>query len=164
MKFIYKNKFIITAILIVVIILAYNLIRDYRLSKMTYQSRQDEEYRYIPKTYGVNEYVNVEISNDMLINYYFTNFKVMVQNDINKAYLKLDEEYRNKRFPNIEEYKKYIQGLNLYSAKPVKYKVFNKEGYRIYTVYDNNDNYYAFKVKGVMQYTLYLDDYTVEIR
>ena len=164
MKFIYKNKFIITAILIAIIIFASYFIRDYRASKTIYKSRMEDEYVSIPKTYGVNEYVIVNVSADTLIKQYFTNFKVEVQSNIDKSYLKLDEEYRNKRFPNIEEYKKYVQSLNLYSAKPVKYKIYNKEGYKIYTVYDNNDNYYAFKVKGVMQYTLYLDDYTVEIR
>ena len=30
-------------------------------------------------------------------------------------------------------------------------------------VYDNNGNFFAFKTKGVMQYSVYLDDYTVEI-
>ncbi len=164
MNFIYKNKFVITAIFIVIIILAYYFIRDYRASKTLYQSRMDDEYISIPKTYGVNEYVIVDVSNDTLVKNYFSNFKSIVQKDIDKSYLKLNEEYRNKRFSNIDDYKNYIRGLDLNSAKPVKYNVISDGEYKIYIVYDNRNNFYAFKVKGVMQYTLYLDDYTVEIR
>ena len=164
MNFIYKNKFVITAILIVIVILAYYFIRDYRASKTIYQSRMDDEYISIPKTYGVNEYVIVDVSNDTLIKNYFTDFKVSVQNDINESYSKLDEEYRNKKFSNIEDYKKYIQGLDLNNAKPAKYNIISEGEYKIYIVYDNRNNLYIFKVKGVMQYKLYFDEYTVEIR
>ena len=34
---------------------------------------------------------------------------------------------------------------------------------KVYGVYDTNGNMFVFKTNGVMQYSVYLDDYTVEI-
>ena len=39
----------------------------------------------------------------------------------------------------------------------------NSRRNKIYGVYDTNGNIFIFETNGVMQYAVYLDDYTVEI-
>lgn len=164
MDFIRKNKYIVFAILIALIVFAFYFIRNYRAGKTIYNSQINEPYEEIPKTYGVNEYMRVSVSEDMMARTYFNDFKSSVINEIDKSYLLIDNDYRKAKFSNLDDYKNYIRELNLGNAKIVKYNVSSKNGKRVYIVYDSNNHYYAFKIDGVMQYTVYLDDYTVEIR
>ena len=83
--------------------------------------------------------------------------------DPERAYELLDEKYRMKKFGNIENFKEYINNLNYTTYKVDKYYVDDKVNYTIYGVYDKNGNLFIFKTEGVMKYTVYLDDYTVEI-
>ena len=92
--------------------------------------------------------------NDYIHNMYY---------DIESAYNSLDIEYRNKRFGTIENYKNYVYSLGYSSYTLSSYYKKDVSGYIIFGVYDNNGNFFAFKTKGVMQYSVYLDDYTVEI-
>lgn len=162
--FINKYKFLIIAILLIAALVGFRAIREYRASKVKYQSKQNEEYEPIPKTIGVNEYINVNMSNDTIVKMYFSDFKAYVIGDIEASYKLLDEDYRNKKFPNIEMYKTFMSSYKIENARIVKYSTAIKDGNRIYIMYDNNNNYYAFKVTGVLEYTVYLDDFTVEIR
>lgn len=163
MEFIKKYKFVLFGIVIIIAIVSIYVIRDYRASKVIYQSKEFEEYEFIPRTYGVNEYTNVNITSEEMAKIYFNNYKIMIARDINSAYLKLDEEYRKEKLSNIDLFKARINKYNIVNAHAKKYDIINKNDYVIYVVYDENDNYYAFKTNGVMQYTVYLDD-TVEIR
>ena len=108
--------------------------------------------------------MRVNVSEEMMARTYFSDFRSLVINEIDKSYLVIDNDYRKAKFSNIEEYKNYMRGLNLGNVKIAKYNVGSKNGKRVYIIYDNKGNYYAFKIDGVMQYTVYLDDYTVEIR
>ena len=163
-EFIYKHKFILVAVLIAIVAISIYSIRYYRASKTLYKSKADDEYQMIPKKVGVNEYTNINISTDTIVRMYFSDFRSYVKSDGDISYYKLDEEYRNKRFPNIEDYKNYIQMLNIANAKIAKYSVEKINEKTVYVVYDTHNNYYAFKVEGVLNYTVYLDKDTVEIR
>ena len=44
-----------------------------------------------------------------------------------------------------------------------RYNVYEKEGYVEYFICDTNENYYIFKVKGVMDYTVVTDFYTIDL-
>ena len=44
-----------------------------------------------------------------------------------------------------------------------KFYVNNVDGYKVFGLYDNYGYHYIVKTKGVMQYEVYLDDYTIEI-
>lgn len=65
------------------------------------------------------------------------------------AYNLLDEEYRNKRFESIEDYKIYISDnkKHIENITMVQYGEKDKENYKEYTVVDNFDNYYTIKEK-----------------
>lgn len=80
------------------------------------------------------------------------------------AYNMLDEEYRNKRFGSIEKYKQYIKENEEYIKSLVirSYAVTKKAGYTEYKIMDNYENMYTFKVTKLLNYTVEMDDYTIE--
>ncbi|MBQ3145564.1 MAG: hypothetical protein IJB90_03215 [Clostridia bacterium] len=76
----------------------------------------------------------------------------------------LDEEYKNKRFKNLEDFKKYIEKNKslFFSARVEKYGVKSNGEYDEYLVIDQNGRYYCFKEKEIMNYKIILDTYTID--
>lgn len=98
---------------------------------------------------------------DGYVNYY--NTMAVYYPDI--AYNLLDEEYRSKKFENIDEFKQYVsenEGQLLTSAVS-EFNISEKDGYTQYIISDTNNNYYIFKVYGIMDYKVLTDFYTVDI-
>ena len=156
-----KNMFFVIAILIIIVCIAVNLIRNYRASKVTYENKaMVDDYVTVPKTYNVNEYTNFNISNENAIRIYFNDFKTLVRSNINEAYSKLDEEYKNKKFPNIDSFKNYLNSINFVNSEIEKYSMTSTK----YVMYDKKGNMYIFRIDGVLQYKVYFDEDTVEIR
>lgn len=80
------------------------------------------------------------------------------------AYNSLDEEYKQKRFNSLEKYKNYIEeNKNFIQLLAVNsYEAIKKEGYTEYRIMDNYGNMYIFNVTKLLNYTVKLDDYTIE--
>lgn len=150
-----KNIFIV-AIILIFLILLYLL--------LSYVFKEDpEEYEEYLKNYGVNEYINTYVSDEDMAKIYLNDYTYNMYTDVDAAYNLLDEEYRNKKFGNLENYKNYVNSLEYSSYVLTKYYV-DKAGNNVtFGVYDQNGNLFVFKTNGVMQYKVYLDDYTVEI-
>lgn len=112
---------------------------------------------------NIAKYVNIKDSE--LVTYYLADYKDKILIDEKYAYDILDETYREKRFQTLENYKKYvIQNKNkIENAKVEKYKVNNYDDYTEYVCIDNYGNYYIFKETAIMDYTLILDTYTIDI-
>ena len=86
-------------------------------------------------------------------------------NNIDYSYNRLHENYKTGRFQQKSEYEVYIQknkkqilisNLQYYNVKKV-------DGYKQYICVDGNENYYIFNEKSIMDYTLILDTYTVDL-
>ena len=122
----------------------------------------NDEIIYL-KDYEVNEYIPVYVSEEDMAKIYFNDYIYKMHSDVNKAYNLLDEEYRNKKFVNIDNYKNYINSLENLNYVLDSFYVYDIGKNKVYGVYDTNGNIYIFKTRGIMQYTVYLDDYTVEI-
>ena len=120
-----------------------------------------DEYEQYLKKYKVNEYIPVYISDEEMAKIYLNDFLYQIAYDMDNAYELLDEEYRNKKFGSIDNFIDYINSLEYQSFKLKSY--YKSNDGTIFKAYDANDNLYIFKVNGVMQYKVYLDDYTVEI-
>ncbi len=159
-----KNKLLIALICLFVFVVAFYLLREYFASKEKYTESylRDEEYYMVPKTYGVNEYSVTKISDQDMSRIYLNDYIYNINQNIEFAYNLLNEEYRNKKFGNLESFRNYINSTK-YSNTLTKYSKSSKLGKTIYGAYDNYGNHYIFKTSGVMQYEVYLDDYTVEI-
>ena len=114
-----------------------------------------------PKTYGVNQYSPVNITDEQMADIYLNDFKYNLFNDINSAYLSLNEEYRNIKFGSFENFVNYVNGLKFSNIILDRYSVSGDK--KIFRIYTEDNQKYIFKVNSVMEYEVYLDDYTVEI-
>lgn len=148
-----RKKDVITLLILILLFVGTYIL----LSNLT---KKDEEL--VVQNYEVNEYIPVYISEDEMAKIYLNDFITKVYVNIDEAYEFLNEEYRTKRFGSSKNFLEYMKTLSL-SFNVDKYAKSSKGGYTIFKIYDKNGNFYIFKIKGVMQYSVYLDDKTVEI-
>lgn len=112
-----------------------------------------------------NKYINKVIDEKQNIRNLFFDFQFNIKNNLKKAYESIDETYRNIKFSNYSEFKKYISDnyndLEYSSIK--KCSTDKNEKYNEYIVYDSNKLYLIFREYGPMKYKVLLDSYTVDI-
>ena len=156
-----KNKMLTLLIVTFVTLISIYVVREIRASRDIYNESylDGKDYDMIQKTYGVNEYSPVNISDERMAEIYLNDFKQYLYNDISSAYYLLNEEYRNARFGSIDEFINYFNTFNYSNMSMEQYSIEDKS----MTVYTKDGNKYIFKIKSVMEYEVYLDDYTVEI-
>lgn len=164
MNFIKKHNILFLLIGVFVILLSFYLIREFIASRTIYNESylNGEDYIMNPKTYGVNEYSPVNIDDEQMANIYLNDFKYNMFNEVNNAYNMLNIEYRNLKFGSVNNFVSYVNGLNYSDMILDKYSISGDK--QFITVYLSNGNKYIFKVNSVMEYEVYLDDYTVEYR
>ena len=115
------------------------------------------------KNYKVNEYIPTHVTDNDMARIYLTDYIYILMENRIEAYYLLDKSYRESKYPTLDSFNEYISSIDLSNVEIDKYyKTFSKN-YIIFGVYDKEGNFYAFKTQGVMQYSVYLDDYTVEI-
>ena len=151
------KKIVITIGIILVFVILFLVIK--RLT-----TNNSSEYVEYLKNYKVNEYIPTYVSDEDMARIYLNDYVHTMYSDTDAAYELLDKEYRDKKFGSLNKYKIYVNSLNYSTHTMSRYYKKENNGYIIFGVYDNNNNFFAFKTKGVMQYSVYLDDYTVEIR
>lgn len=142
-----------------------NEIVENSTSNKTIAQIQDEINEQISKMeIPQNQFEFIDVTDQAMILRYLQDYKEKVQNDYRIAYNLLDPEYREKRFGSIDNYQKYVQKNleQIKQAKISKYQVKEKEGYTQYVCIDQFNNYYIIRETAVMQYTILLDDYTVD--
>lgn len=153
-----KNPIKIVIIAIVAIILFVSIYFIINHFNKNNENRID----YI-ENYEINEFIPTYISDEDMARIYLNDYVHTLFTDTEFAYNLLDEEYKNKKFGSYESFQNYVNSLPESGYNLLKYYKKDKKGYTIFGVYDKNDNLFIFKTKGVMQYSVYLDDYTVEI-
>jgi len=149
-----KNIFMIVVGILILVLLyfVYNYVTN----------QKSEDIVYL-KNYQVNEYIPTYISDEDMAKIYLNDYIHTMYYDIKAAYDLLDNEYKKKKFGSFNNYEKYVKSLKNSTYEVKKFYKKNIEEYTIFGVYDKNGNFFAFKTNGVMQYSVYLDDYTVEI-
>jgi len=150
------KKIVITVGIVLLLIIFYLILKS-----LSTNNGDDEEYL---KNYKVNEYISTYVSDEDMARIYLNDYVNNMYLNTENAYNLLDIEYRDKRFGNIDNYKNYVSSLNYTTFTLDRYYKKESNGYIIFGVYDKNGNFFAFKTKGVMQYTVFLDESTVEIR
>lgn len=113
-----------------------------------------------------NEFSNVSFDNPWILEKYLDYYTVMAVYLPEYSYNELlDEEYRKAKFENLEEYKTYIQNNKniILNTSIANYSISEKEDYTEYFICDNNNNYYIFRIKGIMKYTVIPDFYTIDL-
>ena len=125
-------------------------------------SMYQNEIDSIPKnSYNTFSFVNIEDAT--IIRDYLYNYKDKIVKDISASYDMIEEEYKNIKFPTLEEYEAYINKnkQELLSISFSKYLVNKKSEYTEYICIDTKGNYYIFKETAIMDYKILLDNYTV---
>lgn len=112
-----------------------------------------------------NEVKKIKLDEEKICLQYYYDYLDLLRNDPDKLYEKLNKEYREKRFENIENFKKYINDNKEMLQKSIlsNYQVKDINDYKEYTCVDENGKYYVFCATAAMKYTLYLDTYTVDL-
>ena len=96
---------------------------------------------------------------------HFTHYQTNSIYNTEKSYEFLNKEYREKKFGSIENYKAYIASNreNIANSILESYQIKQDGENTMYVCLDQNGNYYIFNETAVMEYTLILDTYTVDL-
>ena len=156
-----KKSYIWLVVLVIIGLLVFYVIKIYRSKKTLVPTNNYINYTMNPKTYDVNEYNLVNITDRQLAAIYLNDYRNYLKNNIDQAYELLNEEYRSKKFNNIEEFKTYINTININNMSVEKYNISDDK--KIIDVYISDNDRFIFKIKNILEYEVYLDDTTVEI-
>ena len=157
-----KNKKIIFIcfILIILSVSLYFLINDKK--EIPINKEQGEFLKH----YNANEYNPIYINDEKVADIYLNEYKSYMINDVEKAYNMLNKEYREKKFKTLDKFEEYLKNyltIEVINSNIDKYDIKTINGNKIFNIYDNNENHYIIKEKSIMNYEIYLDDYTVNI-
>lgn len=133
----------------------YNKAKEGKINKTENESIKSNLYN----KYNYNLYSGKDVAEKYINDFIF---KMKYIPDV--AFGTLDEEYRNKKFSNIDEFKSYIKN-NSERFDDFIIRSYGREATENITNYeveDINNHYYKIKASSGMDYTIILDDYTVE--
>ena len=150
-----------------------------RVFSIFLQDYIDEKYPTISigEEFNASENVNIEKNSNNVYDYQnitdetycvdlISKYKEEILYNTELAYEHLDNEYKNKKFTNLEEFQNYAKNnvrknvlleLNQYQ------KITSNDGYTLYVCLDQNEKYYIFKENAVMDYGVILDTYTIDL-
>ena len=127
-------------------------------------SKNLSEFYQPPKNYKINEYIPMYVSDNDMAKIYVYDFINKVITNPEESYNLIDVKYRNAKYPTYQSYHDGFAVNIDYSFQIAKFFKRGCGSYLCFGVYDSKDNLFIFKTNGVMQYSVYLDDYSVEIR
>ncbi len=159
----YNKKIIVVCLSLVFIVILIVILSNYNFGE---DKNIDNEFG-IKDHYDINEINYLYISTEDVIRKYFNDYKNILINNKEEAYNLLNKDYREKRFNNYDNFLSYLDNNvteYTYSLGIDKYSVSSINGKKVYNVIANNKNQFIFKENSIMNYEVYLDDYTVEIK
>lgn len=110
-----------------------------------------------------NKFTYTRVNEEDASRRYFELYKQLMLNNPKEAYTYLNEEYRNKRFENVENFENYISSnyQELSGITIRQYLVNRYDDYIEYVCKDQYENLYIFNVTAVKEFTAKLDTYTI---
>ena len=136
------------------------------LESSKYTSIDDINIEYddsqIPKNDN-NKYIIKEMSNEETAKEYFLLYKRMLQAKPDVIYDHLQEDYKKKRFENIDDFKSYIEKNKeeISNLQIQKYMVKYNGNYTEFLCMDQYQNIYAFNEITPMNLEIKMDNYTI---
>lgn len=119
------------------------------------------EYNIQDRT--TNKMSSITITDREMANNYFDSWINNIIYDKNSAYNKLNSEFKNKKYNSLQSFQSYLNNLG-YIPRINEYRIHSTQDYTDYICTDQYNNYYIFRQQGgVMRYTVFLDNYTVEL-
>lgn len=112
-----------------------------------------------------NEFIRYSVSYETTAKDYINLYKRLALGSPEIMYNLLDEDYREARFESVEEFEKYINENreNIFGIRVETYQATEKDGYTQYVCIDQYDNYYIFREIGILNYSVILDTYTIDL-
>jgi len=163
MRFFKENRSVLIIFIPFLIVLLACIIYWYIGNQKKF-NQNNEEYVMTPKKYGVNEYSLVSIDDGQMANIYLNDYRNLLLSDRIQSYNLLNKEYKDLKFPSIESFNQYINTINFSSLSVDKYGTKRCGKNICYYIYDKSGKEYIFRIFNVMEYEVYLDEDTVEIR
>ena len=123
---------------------------------------QDETIEISQGLYNIYEYEHIDNVKQMEI--YLEDYIFQIFNNTEKAYNMLDEEYRNKRFDDRNKFAQFINEKQneLRNIEITQFSMDEGDGYTVYKGTDEYGNYYHIIETAYMEYTIILDNYTMQ--
>ena len=158
-----KNKKLIS-ICLLIIIFTILIINVFNNKKENIASKEENE---LIEKYDANEYIPISITEEEIALKYLNDFKNIILSDTSKAYELLNNEYKNKKYGTYENFEKSIKeefSLAFNSMTIKEYSIIKKGKYKYFYIRNNRDDLFVFKEISIMNYEVFLDNYTVEIK
>ena len=161
-----KNKKIVFICIFLVIIFVggYYLIDLYKINTSEIiLENTDEEIT----SYEANEYIPVYMTQEEVMKKYLTEFKNTMISNPDSAYYLLNEEYRNFKYGSKDEFISYVndmKSVSFYQLTVDKYDIKVINGKKVFDIVGTDGNRYIIKELSIMNYEVYLDNYTVAIQ
>ncbi len=141
----------------------YSIFYEDFMNKEKYTKNRTEEITIDDSDIEKNDYnifIVSNLSNQNIVIQYFSDLKNKMKNDRMELYNSLDKDYRAKRFPNYEKFEQFLNSINdrINKLDISKFKFSDNQ----IKIMDNYDNIYTFKTSDIINYTIIMDDYTLE--
>lgn len=136
---------------------AEKLKENNEVDKLNLTNNIEQKDEYMFTTY--------DLSDEKIARFYLENIKYRILYDADSLYNLLDKDYKEKRFKNSkEEFNKYINSSKELYRNIIlsRYNIENVQNQIKCILVDNMDNYFTLKITNVTEYTVMLDDYTIE--
>ena len=137
-----------------------------------YQYNKDTEITNIKvnsESVQSNDYNNFDFVNTdekYIVNQLFSDYQNYLVNNIQAAYEELDEEYREKKYDNYEEFESYVseKSEEISESYLDKYIINQYDEYVEYVCLDEDGNYYIFIERSITDCSVILDTYTIDLK
>lgn len=154
----YIKVAMLLTILVIIVIISIILFRKEPV-------QEENTVGQFSNTESNNEVVESNITDFEMLKLYFEDYKYKAINNPEEAFTLLNMEYREKKFNNdVNLYKEYIQKNmdRFQDANIVKHGITSSGNLKKYVFIDNYNNYYELEEIGNYEYTIILDNYTIE--
>lgn len=113
---------------------------------------------------GQNSFWITNMTDEKIAIMYYNIIKNLIVNDNVVLYSILDENYKNTKFVDQSTFYNYCNNIksSVADSEIREYKVDTANGIEQYTCIDNNKHIFIIKVTSALEYTVMLDDYTLE--
>ena len=124
------------------------------------EKQNNDEFIEIKEKYEYNEFKFLTVTDKLLIQRYFVNFKDKLLTSPEDAYKLVDNETKEK-YPNYVDFKEYINLKydEIYLSKVEKYSIKTKGNKNIYVILDQFNNMYTFDTTAILIYKVNIDLY-----
>ena len=158
-----------TIFICVIIIVLFSLGVYYINNKEMFSNEKNENYKTYTsiEKYEANQYIPVYMEESDVVKKYFNDYRNNMIYNTEEAYNMLNKAYREKRFGDYESYKEYVDNImsnSMYSMEVEKYSVTVKSGKKIFNIYDKSGYQYIIKENSIMDYEVFLDEFTIVIK